>query len=576
MDPLRGEYGFLTMFTDITEAEAIRHVDQMWNLSIREFEFYNAHGGYSKPPDLSNKTWQLPKPFQDTVVEMELVLAYTRYIAQKGGRSWLHVQMQATDVGDEDLQQGMMRLPPYKVGNRPLLDLVVPNRTWGELISERWANFSSSLGFQGIHWSTFGNWGDAGEKGADYPGFLEASLPVLQEYGLGQTCGFIDGFGYEESLFQKPVVAFNYWVRWEKPALPLSYWETDAAKNPGVYCSWPGHSAQHTNEHWNKNHVGITAFDLIKSWWRKARDMNSTFLAIGDGNRHLQDDYYPNSVPLNDEQIRILEEEVLGYHSTITSTLGPSTTTTARTGKCELKTKSAIMHVAPGTNAMMARLREKESELEASLKAEFDACRVSVIDYEICPDEKAVCVRLELQEFEEEEIRRLADGQAPLLARGKDPQSLPEAALRREKMVLQPSDGQRSRSADMTEEVNEAIDPMQCTKAIAVVYDDREDPEPVPPNGIPPFAIWATAISLWMACCFFCIFLLLICPRADPKPSDPPFCNSFDSSTQPLTRPSGDEDFSYDNIPHMMNGPGSARGPTFTAAAGKGGSTGLR
>ena len=32
------------------------------------------------------------------------------------------------------------------------------------------------------------------------PGFLRASLPLLREQGLAQTCNFVDGYGWDPSL----------------------------------------------------------------------------------------------------------------------------------------------------------------------------------------------------------------------------------------------------------------------------------------------------------------------------------------------------------------------------------------
>ncbi|CAK0858777.1 unnamed protein product [Prorocentrum cordatum] len=73
---MRGEYGFLSEFHGIDEEEARRRVRRMALLfGIREFEFYNAFEGYSKPPDSDKESWRCV--CFDTPVSRAILRAYT-------------------------------------------------------------------------------------------------------------------------------------------------------------------------------------------------------------------------------------------------------------------------------------------------------------------------------------------------------------------------------------------------------------------------------------------------------------------------------------------------------------------
>jgi len=123
MDPLRGEYGFLSEFDGISEADARARVRRMVELfGVREFQFYDAFEGYSRPPRGDAEHWYcacLHKP-----VNRSILRAYTEEIARVGGRSWLSVQAMATDLGDVELQAEARVLGHHDVGSQPLLDVV--------------------------------------------------------------------------------------------------------------------------------------------------------------------------------------------------------------------------------------------------------------------------------------------------------------------------------------------------------------------------------------------------------------------------------------------------------------------
>eukprot|EP00443_Scrippsiella_acuminata_P042615 CAMPEP_0115275248 /NCGR_PEP_ID=MMETSP0270-20121206/56100_1 /TAXON_ID=71861 /ORGANISM="Scrippsiella trochoidea, Strain CCMP3099" /LENGTH=1165 /DNA_ID=CAMNT_0002691799 /DNA_START=95 /DNA_END=3592 /DNA_ORIENTATION=- len=199
MEPLLGEYGFITQFSGLSEEEARANVRTMnEKFHVLEFQFYDAMRGYSHPPRPDQDVWENDLSMRH--ISRRILRAYVDEIHQLGGRSWLYVQAMATDPSDTELQHGgFMPRGQHIAGKRPLLDVIAINGRWAERISPQWALFAKSLGFSGIHWDTLAE-GDV-RKYSNVPEFLRAALLVLQAHGLEQTCNFIDGFGWDQSLF---------------------------------------------------------------------------------------------------------------------------------------------------------------------------------------------------------------------------------------------------------------------------------------------------------------------------------------------------------------------------------------
>jgi len=127
MDPLRGEYGFLTEFSNITEYEArarVRHMVKVFG--ILEFQFYNAFEGYSRPPDEEREQW-LCACFQKPV-QRNILQAYTDEIRQWGGRSWLSIQAMGTAPNDHALQDGFTIVGQHKVARHDAPPVALPKR----------------------------------------------------------------------------------------------------------------------------------------------------------------------------------------------------------------------------------------------------------------------------------------------------------------------------------------------------------------------------------------------------------------------------------------------------------------
>jgi len=137
----------------------------------------------------------------------------------------------------------------------------------------------------------------------------------LRERGLAQTCNFVDGFGWDKSLFgegscDQNFVAFPYWEAWSLPAQEDRFFEEVVPRGGGVFVCYPGKSAKHTDEGWNHNAAGVWPLDLLIKRWRKARCHGSTYLAIGDGSRHIQTEYFPDSAWINPKDVKKITQEV--------------------------------------------------------------------------------------------------------------------------------------------------------------------------------------------------------------------------------------------------------------------------
>lgn len=319
--PLLGEYGFLTVYDGISEDEARLRIKQMVSLfKVMEFQFYDAFRGYSAPPLDDDLFWR-NKAF-GRPVQRNILSAYIGEIHRHGGRAWLYVQTVATDPGDLDMQVGFSLAGQHVVDNRPLLDAIAPNAAWARKIAPGWSKFASRLGFDGIHWDTLGSFSAAMQANTDLPGFLLESRKILDQYQLQQTANFVDGFGWNPILIQESqpggrTVAFPYWETWNVPEQEQFFYN-NVAPGPnggGVFVCYPGRGPQHTGEVQNTGFVGVWPLDLLIDRWVKARRAGNTYLAIGDGVRHIETQYFPANVGISDADIIKIQQKVFGNYA---------------------------------------------------------------------------------------------------------------------------------------------------------------------------------------------------------------------------------------------------------------------
>mmetsp|Transcript_27122 Transcript_27122/g.77625 ORF Transcript_27122/g.77625 Transcript_27122/m.77625 type:complete len:436 (-) Transcript_27122:66-1373(-) len=206
---------------------------------------------------------------------------------------------------------------------------------WAVRFVPQWAAFAAKLGFTGIHWDTFGDFGHyeevngpknpfQGDKGApkpDIPGFLRAALPILQKYGLLQTLNFVNGFGWDPALLREEVgkqweaqvgriIAFPYWEVWS-PAKEKEFLETVAKDSNGFVVSmYPGYSKYHCclkNERQNAAEYGVWPFELGMKRWKRAIAAGGTYHLVVDGLRYLQGPFVPDAVRFGSQEVEKLQ-----------------------------------------------------------------------------------------------------------------------------------------------------------------------------------------------------------------------------------------------------------------------------
>jgi hypothetical protein len=319
MDPLRGEYGFLTDFGTVTEAEARARVRGMAeSFGILEFQFFDAFKGYSQPPGEDEEEW-VNVAFNRSI-KRSVVRAYVDEIRSLGGRSWLYLQAMGTDPNDSKAQEGFDVAGAHMLGDRRLLDVVSPSAPWAARIAPRWAAFAASLGFSGVHWDTMPvppgpNGGGSKAGAADLVAFLREALTHLLQRGLAQTCTFTRGFPWDPALaggagWSNSLVAFPYWVAWSLPADENTFFERVAPRGGGVYACYPGADALHQGESQNEAEVGVRPLDLLVRRWRKTRCRSSAYVAVGDGARHVQSNYLPDTASITYDDLAQIHDSV--------------------------------------------------------------------------------------------------------------------------------------------------------------------------------------------------------------------------------------------------------------------------
>jgi len=283
------------------------------NFGIMEYQFYNAFENYSTPPDSKRRSHWYTAAFH-VKVERDIVKAYIEEIKFWGGRAWLTVQAMGTDPGDTESQNGFKVQGQYLVKDdagedKPLVDVIAPTSKWGKHMAPRWIKYAADMGFSGIHWNTLGNFD--GELGgtSDVLGFLRATLPLVTEAGLGQTFNFVDGFQWDPSAVSDKLVAFTFWPAWSRPAKEEAFSKQVPAGS--VFLCFPGTDEDHHGEWWQEEDVkGKHPFELIVERWSHARCHGNTYLAVGDGNRHITTDYYPDAKEMSEDEVKTLIEKV--------------------------------------------------------------------------------------------------------------------------------------------------------------------------------------------------------------------------------------------------------------------------
>lgn len=304
----------MTQFDGLSEVEARTRVRQMATLfAIREFQFYDAFAGYSSPPPANNETWRAA--LGGRRICRKILRIYIDEIQQWGGRSWLYVQAMGADPGDRSSEVGVAVVGQKEVDGHPLLDVVVPTGAWALQMVPRWASFAAELGFSGIHWDGLGETREMRSAKVDFPGFLRAALPIVRANGLYQTANFVDGKFWDgtlvmEAIEEANVISFPYWEVWTVPSVEDRFFAEVAPEGGGVFVCYPGRFASHVGENQNRFAVGVWPLDLVISRWQKARRHGNAYLAIGDGARLVQTEYFLDTVVISKEDVNKVRAKV--------------------------------------------------------------------------------------------------------------------------------------------------------------------------------------------------------------------------------------------------------------------------
>jgi hypothetical protein len=131
----------------------------------------------------------------------------------------------------------------------------------------------------------------------------------------------VDGFGWSADLrdgvgWVRNVVAFPYWQAWHVPVEEDRFYNIVAPPphGGGVFVCFPGKTPNHRGESQNRLEKGVWPLDLMIKRWKKARCHGSTYLAIGDGFRHIQGEYLPDTAQISDNDITKIRQEVFSPH----------------------------------------------------------------------------------------------------------------------------------------------------------------------------------------------------------------------------------------------------------------------
>lgn len=318
-------YGYLSLFNVSAEAarDAVRQLHR--DFGIVDFQFYDAFYTYSQPVHPTKDSW-ISKPSgcftkQPRVVHAATIKAYTdeiRKLPSGRGRSWMYVQSVAAD---EPFSHHSKFLPYSNRdgtqvswngldGNRCLYTYLL-SRSWADHMVDLWAPAAVSLGFDGIHWDQLGRVSDDAEQNAlmarGIRDFLHAARQRLSsKFGLAQTFNFVDGFGWHESLYSggrgSGTVEFPYWECWSD-ATEWIFWslfnfsqearDRSHARGHAVFARYPGPGCC-------GNPDSSPLDDLMWERWMRAASGCTSYLVLGDGDRHLVNEYFPSGKAMTD------------------------------------------------------------------------------------------------------------------------------------------------------------------------------------------------------------------------------------------------------------------------------------
>eukprot|EP00929_Paragymnodinium_shiwhaense_P044272 TRINITY_DN22714_c0_g2_i2.p1 TRINITY_DN22714_c0_g2~~TRINITY_DN22714_c0_g2_i2.p1 ORF type:complete len:395 (+),score=55.08 TRINITY_DN22714_c0_g2_i2:190-1374(+) len=331
-------YGFITRL-DVSAEEARGSIDQLYsNFGIVDFQFYDAFFSYSIPCAAANGCATSSEKFackpsacftnHVRMLSTDTIRAYTDAIARikdrpdfthrQPARSWLYVQAVAADEPSSELGSQYV---PYRnadgsqiawTPDKKCLYTYHLTEAWADRMVDLWAPYAVALGFDGIHWDQLGSISDDDAQnarmGREIATFLRrAGQRLSKEHGLLQTFNFVNGFGWDDSLYTlagESVVQFPYWEVWDD-SKECDFWKLfnfSAAPRPPQPTADAAHAvfARYPDPGCCDNDPSAKADDIMLHRWQQATSACATYLVLGDGDRRLNREYFPsNSILTN-------------------------------------------------------------------------------------------------------------------------------------------------------------------------------------------------------------------------------------------------------------------------------------
>ena len=304
-----GEYGFISSAAlgPQPEADARARVATMArDYGIREFMLYDWFADYSTP--VRGTEWK-DAFFRRHPISLATIRISVDEIHRQGGRAWAYIQCVAAEENDLESPTNDIRKlitdhgkwywhPP---GDHPRFPAYLPNAAWARFMVERWAPAVKEIGFDGIHWDTLGH--IAGDKAAETRGihdFVETAYPLLERRGLRQTVNFVGMNWWDRDLVRR-CCEFPYVEVWSTQTEKQYYAEMDSPGLRGVR----GVMAMYPT---TLRPADKTETDIIIARHDEARRHNLVYLIVGDGERRMRTEYWPQTIPLNDSERMLLRQ----------------------------------------------------------------------------------------------------------------------------------------------------------------------------------------------------------------------------------------------------------------------------
>ena len=304
-----GEYGFISSAALGPQPEAdirARVVTMARDYGIREFMIYDWFADYSTP--VRGTEWK-DAYFRRHPISLDTLRITLDEIHKQGGRAWAYVQAIAAEEENlESATNGIAKLRNDKgvwywhpKGEHPRFPTYFPNAAWARFMVERWAPAVKELGFDGIHWDTLGHIaGSAAKEAAGLHEFLATAHDLLERRGLRQTMNFVDMNGWDRGVVLA-CCEFPYVEVWSHKTERRYYQEMDGRRMRGVR----GVMAMYPT---TLKPDDVSETTLLTVRHGEALKHNLAYVLVGDGERRMQTEYWPDTVPLNDAERALLRQ----------------------------------------------------------------------------------------------------------------------------------------------------------------------------------------------------------------------------------------------------------------------------